>query len=259
MNPMDRQSSARARVPDNNIHRRGTVILPRPIEPMLARPAPALPLGRDWLYEPKLDGFRAVVHFDGDHLHIDSRNGKPLDSYFPDLVASLPQGLPSPCVLDGELVIGRDDGLDFEELQGRLSRGRDNGRPLLGATYVAFDLLARVAVFSTANSVNDGRCSKGTSTRAMSWLLRRRLMTPKRPRRGCHSMLAGSRASSRSGAIFPTAQGNASWSRCDGCELSIVWSEATCLIHRACRPLSFLVCTTVAAFSIMLEIRACFL
>lgn len=109
---------------------------------MLARPAPALPLGRDWLYEPKLDGFRAVVHFDGDRLHIDSRNGKPLDSYFPDLVASLPQGLPSPCVLDGELVIGGDDGLDFEELQGRLSRGRDNGRPLLGATCVAFDLLA---------------------------------------------------------------------------------------------------------------------
>ena len=104
------------------------MILPRPIEPMLARPSAVLPVGEEWLYEPKLDGFRALVHFDGRRLHIDSRNRKPLDSYFPDLVASLPKALGSPCVLDGELVIGRKDGLDFEELQTRLSRRRDNGR-----------------------------------------------------------------------------------------------------------------------------------
>jgi len=109
---------------------------------MLSRPSLTLPLGEDWLYEPKLDGFRAIIHFDGRRLHIDSRSGKPLDSYFPDLKASLPAALGSPCVLDGELVIGRQDGLDFEELQTRLSRGRENGQQLTGATYVAFDLLA---------------------------------------------------------------------------------------------------------------------
>ncbi len=109
---------------------------------MLTRPSLTLPFGEDWLYEPKLDGFRALIHFDGRRLHIDSRNGKPLDSYFPDVVASLPAALGSPCVLDGELVIGREDGLDFEELQMRLSRGRPNSKPLLSATYVAFDLLA---------------------------------------------------------------------------------------------------------------------
>src|ERR1700730_13542583 len=115
---------------------------PRPREPMLARPSMTFPVGEDWLYEPKLDGFRALVHFDGRRLHIDSRNGKSLDPYFPDLRSSLPAALGTPCVLDGELVIGRHDGLDFEELQARLSRGRDDGQPLLGASYVAFDLLS---------------------------------------------------------------------------------------------------------------------
>src|SRR5438105_711289 len=98
------------------------MVLTRPVMPMLARSAATLPEGPGWLYEPKLDGFRAIVHFDGKRLQIDSRNGKALDSYFPDLVASLPDALRSPCVLDGELVIGRLDGLDFEELQARLSR-----------------------------------------------------------------------------------------------------------------------------------------
>ena len=110
--------------------------------PMLARSAPTLPVGAGWVYEPKLDGFRALVHFDGRRLHIDSRNGKSLDPYFPDLRSSLPAALGTPCILDGELVIGRHDGLDFEELQARLSRGRDDGQPLLGASYVAFDLLS---------------------------------------------------------------------------------------------------------------------
>jgi ATP-dependent DNA ligase len=109
---------------------------------MLARPSMTLPAGEVWRYEPKLDGFRALVHSDGRRLHIDSRNGKLLDPYFPDLVARLPAALGAPCALDGELVIGGEDGLDFGELQTRLSRGRETGRPLLGATYVAFDILA---------------------------------------------------------------------------------------------------------------------
>lgn len=109
--------------------------------PMLARAASTLPDGDGWIYEPKLDGFRALVHFDGKRLHIDSRNGKSLDSYFPDLVARLPASFRAPCVLDGELVIGNKDGLDFEGLQLRLSRARPD-QPMLGASYVAFDLLA---------------------------------------------------------------------------------------------------------------------
>src|SRR5438132_6982364 len=104
---------------------------------MLARPSTGLPPGEDWLYEPKLDGFRALVHFDGRRLHIDSRNGNNLDPYFPDLVARLPAALGSPCVLDGELVIGDRDGLDFEQLQARLSRGRNDGEPVRVASYVA--------------------------------------------------------------------------------------------------------------------------
>src|ERR1700738_1361677 len=66
--------------------------------PMLARSAPSLPAGDGGLYEPKLDGFRALVHFDGRRLHIDSRNGKTLDTYFPDLVSRLPTALRSPRV-----------------------------------------------------------------------------------------------------------------------------------------------------------------
>src|SRR5919109_5354235 len=118
------------------------VVLRRPVMPMLAKSAAALPVGAGWLYEPKFDGFRALVHFDGQRLHLDSRNGKALNPYFPDLVARLPAALGSPCVLDGELVIGRPDGLDFEELQVRLTRGGDHGQPLFGASFVAFDLLA---------------------------------------------------------------------------------------------------------------------
>lgn len=109
---------------------------------MLARSAPILPIGDGWLYEPKLDGFRALVHFDGRRLHIDSRNGKALDTYFPDLISRLPTALGSPCVLDGEIVIGGAAGLDFEQLQARLSRSRDQGQQLPEASYVAFDLLA---------------------------------------------------------------------------------------------------------------------
>src|SRR5437763_12104911 len=99
--------------------------------PMLARSAPMLPAGDGWLYEPKLDGFRALVHFDGRRLHIDSRNGKTLDTYFPDLVSRLPTVLRSPCVLDGEIVIAGKAGLDFEALQARLSRGFAQRQPLL--------------------------------------------------------------------------------------------------------------------------------
>jgi ATP-dependent DNA ligase len=91
-----------------------------PIQPMLARRVGALPDGDEWLFEPKWDGFRVLVFRDGDELLIQSRDEKPLNRYFPELVDPLKQQLPARCVLDGELVIARGGGLDFEALQLRL-------------------------------------------------------------------------------------------------------------------------------------------
>jgi ATP-dependent DNA ligase len=87
---------------------------------MLAKRVGALPEGDGWLFEPKWDGFRVLVFRDGDELLIQSRDEKPLDRYFPELAAPLKEQLPARCVLDGEVVIATDDGLDFEALQLRL-------------------------------------------------------------------------------------------------------------------------------------------
>ena len=93
-----------------------TLPLQPPLLPQLARSAAELPEGDGWLYEPKLDGFRAVVFVDGDDAYVQSRNGKPLGRYFPEL--RFPEGR---YVLDGELVIRADGGgEDFEGLQERI-------------------------------------------------------------------------------------------------------------------------------------------
>jgi ATP-dependent DNA ligase len=116
--------------------------LRRPILPMLSRAETTLPNGEGWLYEPKYDGFRALVFRDADRVEIDSRNGKALTPYFADLAESLRAALPNRCVLDGEIVACRDDGLDFENLQARLAR-MTSEPPLQGVTaFIAFDLLA---------------------------------------------------------------------------------------------------------------------
>ncbi len=91
-----------------------------PLLPMLAKRVDALPEGEGWLYEPKWDGFRVLVFRDGDELFIQSRDEKPLDRYFPELVDALKGQLPPRVVLDGEVVIARDGALDFEALQLRL-------------------------------------------------------------------------------------------------------------------------------------------
>ena len=91
-----------------------------PILPMLAKRVGALPDGDDWIFEPKWDGFRALVFRDGDEILIQSRDEKPLNRYFPDLLDPLRATLPSRCVLDGEIVIVKNDGLDFDALQLRL-------------------------------------------------------------------------------------------------------------------------------------------
>ena len=90
-----------------------------PVEPMLAKLAEQLPAG-DYLYEPKWDGFRAIVFRGKDDVYIQSRDSRPLDRYFPELHDALLERLPKECVVDGEIVIATTRGLDFDVLQLRL-------------------------------------------------------------------------------------------------------------------------------------------
>ena len=116
-----------------------------PVSPMLSKPMRELPEREDVLYEPKWDGFRAVVFRDGAQLELGSRNERPLTRYFPELVESLGRGLPERCVLDGEIVIAGPDGLDFEALLQRIHPAESRVRLLserTPASFVAFDLLA---------------------------------------------------------------------------------------------------------------------
>jgi ATP-dependent DNA ligase len=124
----------------------GFAIAP-PIEPMLAKLAEAIPAndGGAFLYEPKWDGFRAIVYRGGGDVFIQSRDLKPLDRYFPELHALFLSALPDGCVLDGEIVIAGPDGLDFDQLQMRLHPAASRVAKLAAATpaaFVAFDLLA---------------------------------------------------------------------------------------------------------------------
>jgi ATP-dependent DNA ligase len=116
-----------------------------PIEPMLAKLATALPEGGGYLFEPKWDGFRAIVFRGTDDVFIQSRDLRPLDRYFPELHAALLAGLPSGCVLDGEIVIATPRGLDFDLLQLRLHPAASRVAKLARETpagFVAFDALA---------------------------------------------------------------------------------------------------------------------
>ncbi len=115
-----------------------------PIEPMLAKLATELPAG-DFLYEPKWDGFRALVFRSTADVFIQSRDRRPLDRYFPELHAALLTALTAPCVLDGEIVIATRRGLDFDALQMRLHPAASRVARLAAATpssFVAFDVLA---------------------------------------------------------------------------------------------------------------------
>src|SRR5262245_25088302 len=91
-----------------------------PLPHMLAKAADDIPSGHGWLYEPKWDGFRSLVFFDGDDIFLQSRDSKPLGRYFPELVEALNASLPKRVVIDGEIVIATDHGLDFDALQMRL-------------------------------------------------------------------------------------------------------------------------------------------
>ncbi|MCW5892780.1 MAG: ATP-dependent DNA ligase [bacterium] len=116
-----------------------------PIAPMLAKLASALPPGDGWLFEPKWDGFRALVFRDREQVYLQSRDAKPLDRYFPELAPMLRASLPARCVVDGEIVIAGPRGLDFDALQMRLHPAASRVQKLAAATpagFVAFDLLA---------------------------------------------------------------------------------------------------------------------
>src|SRR5262249_5284215 len=111
---------------------------------MLAKRVSELPPGDDWLFEPKWDGFRALVFHDGDEILIQSRDEKPLNRYFPELLPPLQFALPGRGVLDGEIVIVRGDSLDFDSLQLRLHPAASRVKLLSGqipASVVFFDLL----------------------------------------------------------------------------------------------------------------------
>src|ERR1700746_4004224 len=89
-----------------------------PVSPMLAKSVGSIP--PDSSYEPKWDGFRSIFFRDGDQVELGSRNERPMTRYFPELVAAAKTELPDRCVIDGEIVIATDHGLDFEALQLRL-------------------------------------------------------------------------------------------------------------------------------------------
>src|SRR5437868_7447068 len=116
-----------------------------PIEPMLAKLADELPTTGAFLFEPKWDGFRAIVFRGKDDVFIQSRDLRPLDRYFPELHDALLNGLPEGCVLDGEIVIATPHGLNFDALQMRLHPAASRVAKLATETpsaFVAFDALA---------------------------------------------------------------------------------------------------------------------
>lgn len=118
--------------------------LTHPILPMLAKRVADLPSGDGWIFEPKWDGFRALVFRDGDDIFLQSRDEKSLGRYFPELIEQLKAQLPERCVLDGEIVIVRGTALDFEALQMRIHPAASRVKLLaeeIPTSMVFFDLL----------------------------------------------------------------------------------------------------------------------
>ena len=115
-----------------------------PVLPMLAKRTSQIPTGDGWIFEPKWDGFRALIFRDGGEILIQSRDQKPLNRYFPDLIEPLQNQLPERCVLDGEVVIALDGRLEFDALQLRLHPAASRVKKLASeapASVVLFDLL----------------------------------------------------------------------------------------------------------------------
>jgi ATP-dependent DNA ligase len=116
-----------------------------PIAPQLAKSAKELPDGDGWVYEPKWDGFRTIVFRDGDEVYLQSRNGKPMNRYFPEVVESIKQMDADRLVMDGEIIVVVDGVQEFDLLGQRIHPAESRVRMLAEqwpAAYVAFDLLA---------------------------------------------------------------------------------------------------------------------
>jgi ATP-dependent DNA ligase len=116
-----------------------------PLLPMLAKRVGQLPTAGEWIFEPKWDGFRALVFRDGGEVMIQSRDEKPLNRYFPELIPQLLQQLPARCVLDGEIVLAQNGALDFEALQLRIHPAASRVKTLseqIPTSLVFFDLLS---------------------------------------------------------------------------------------------------------------------
>jgi ATP-dependent DNA ligase len=141
-----------------------------PIEPMLSKVADAIPSG-PFLYEPKWDGFRAIVFRGGGDVYMQSRDLRPLDRYFPELHDALIARLPGDSVVDGEIVIATPQGLDFDLLQLRLHPAASRVAKLaasMPASFVAFDLLAAstCAIGRSRNAARGSRrCSRPPARR----------------------------------------------------------------------------------------------
>jgi ATP-dependent DNA ligase len=131
-----------------------------PVSPMLAKSVKSIP--PDASYEPKWDGFRSILFRDGEQVEVGSRNEKPMTRYFPELVAAATAELPQRCVIDGEIVIATDHGLDFEALQQRIHPADSRVRMLAEktpASFIAFDLLALGDVDFTARPFSERRAA----------------------------------------------------------------------------------------------------
>jgi ATP-dependent DNA ligase len=115
-----------------------------PILPMLAKRVAEIPAEGDFVFEPKWDGFRSLIFRDGNEIFIQSRDGKPLDRYFPELHDPIRANFPERCVVDGEIVIVHGNALDFDLLQLRLHPAASRVKKLAGehpSSFVPFDLL----------------------------------------------------------------------------------------------------------------------
>jgi ATP-dependent DNA ligase len=116
-----------------------------PVLPMLAKRVNELPVSGTWIFEPKWDGFRALVFRDADEILIQSRDEKSLNRYFPELLEPLRSQLPGRCVLDGEIVVAQRGALDFDALQLRIHPAASRVKLLsheIPASIVFFDVLA---------------------------------------------------------------------------------------------------------------------
>src|SRR5687767_11427659 len=115
-----------------------------PFPPMEAKRVDAIPAGDKWLFEPKWDGFRAIVFRKGDQVVLQSKAGQPLQRYFPELVEAFRSLKPKEFILDGEIVVPVDGRLSFDDLLQRIHPAESRVRKLAEATptnYYAFDLL----------------------------------------------------------------------------------------------------------------------